>query len=681
MGKLTYTYNNMPLSNYCTENDLNYNSIKTRIYHLKREYPDKTIEEIIELAINYKKKPNNKYYYQGIKLTDYCKANDLNASTIRDRIKVLSERNPQKTLDEIIEMAINFEPETNNIYFYEGICLTDYCKENNLNIDTIRSKMSKFREKYPKKTTDNIIKMAINDTSVPKNTKYFYKKKPLKTYCIENNLNYESIKSKITRLKKKYPNKKTAQIIRLALNDKKTTKNTKYFYKKKTLKTYCEENNLNYGTIKTRIGNLKREYPDKKINQIIKLAINYNKKTNNRYYYDGMTLTKYCEKNNISYKLIIDRIKKKRKKNPNLTDDELVFDALYKENELVKYYYKDKSLHEYCFINGYNYNAICSRIYRKINNNEEFNIESIVEDYEKDFYKHKFINIMSKEKYENNDEIKMSCDYIGVSYDDVINLYVNNYNIKDAIHIIYFFGTTNEKNIRTISLEKVNETKKQLDNIESLYETKEKMDENLLLFYKLYKCNLYDTRKIIIKDLNSNLYKIIYTTFEILNIPRKKENIDDVYNEMILKLYGILDRCYSLNKFQFLKFINENLKYYCMDYCKNNLLFNNISLDSILFGNKPVYNYIDSNNYEKDEILDFEISLDGYFCEEINKIIETLDKNSLKFIKLKYVYRYDNEFIASTLNLTAQEVIDLEQKILAYLRNDVNILTLKKEKR
>ena len=68
--KSKYRYNGMTLKEYCNTNSILYSKITSKIYKLEKKYPDKTIDEIITLALENKR--ICKYYYNGMTLRDYC---------------------------------------------------------------------------------------------------------------------------------------------------------------------------------------------------------------------------------------------------------------------------------------------------------------------------------------------------------------------------------------------------------------------------------------------------------------------------------------------------------------------------------------------------------------------------------------------------------------------------------
>ena len=70
----------------------------------------------------------SKYFYNGIPLSKYCKDNDINISTIRSRIwkKKQSKKYENYTEQEIVDMVIEAYGSAIK-YMYKGISLRQYC--------------------------------------------------------------------------------------------------------------------------------------------------------------------------------------------------------------------------------------------------------------------------------------------------------------------------------------------------------------------------------------------------------------------------------------------------------------------------------------------------------------------------------------------------------------------------
>ena len=78
----------------------------------------------------------------------------------------------------------------------------------------------------------------------------------------------------------------------------------RYYYDGKTLKDYCNDNHMNYMSICTNIQRLKRKYPNKDRNEILKIAITTYGKGNIKYIYKGESLYDYCKNNGLDYGVI-----------------------------------------------------------------------------------------------------------------------------------------------------------------------------------------------------------------------------------------------------------------------------------------------------------------------------------------------------------------------------------------
>ena len=87
-------------------------------------------------------------------------------------------------------------------YFYHGIPLSKYCKDNNINISTIRARIWKKKQskKYENYTEQEIVNMVIE--AYHSAIKYMYKGMSLRQYCLANGINIGTINSRINNLKK-----------------------------------------------------------------------------------------------------------------------------------------------------------------------------------------------------------------------------------------------------------------------------------------------------------------------------------------------------------------------------------------------------------------------------------------------------------------------------------------------
>lgn len=148
----------------------------------------------------------NKYFYEGIPLSKYCKDHDIKLSTITARIwkKKQNKKYENYTDQEIVNLVMKTRGGTTK-YMYQGISLRQYCLENELNPKTIESRIHKLKNENKNLKNDDLVKLALEEFD-NKNFKFFYKGIPLKQYCEEHpEINYNTIRSFINTEKAKNP--------------------------------------------------------------------------------------------------------------------------------------------------------------------------------------------------------------------------------------------------------------------------------------------------------------------------------------------------------------------------------------------------------------------------------------------------------------------------------------------
>lgn len=128
MQENKFFYNGIPLTKYCKDNDINVNTIRTRIWKKKqsKKYENLTDQEIVNMVVE-AYGTSIKYMYKGISLRQYCIDNDICYRTIMGRINYLKKKNYNLSPDELVLLSMD-EFENNNFkYFYQGIPLIEYC--------------------------------------------------------------------------------------------------------------------------------------------------------------------------------------------------------------------------------------------------------------------------------------------------------------------------------------------------------------------------------------------------------------------------------------------------------------------------------------------------------------------------------------------------------------------------
>ena len=159
--------------------------------------------------------------------------------------------------------------------------------------------------------------------------KYFYNGIPLSKYCKDNNINIRTIRSRIWKKKqsKKYENYPEQKIVDMVIEAYGSA--IKYMYKGITLRQYCLDNGINIGTINSRINNLRKQNRNLSNNELVILAMEEFDNKNFRFFYEGVPLKEYCESHpEINYSSIRTYVNRGKEKNPDLSDEKLLRNSI-----------------------------------------------------------------------------------------------------------------------------------------------------------------------------------------------------------------------------------------------------------------------------------------------------------------------------------------------------------------
>ena len=157
----------------------------------------------------------SKYFYNGIPLSKYCKDNNINISTIRSRIwkKKQNRKYKNYTEQEIVDMVIEAYGSGSIKYMYKGISLRQYCLDNGINLGTINSRINNLKKQNSKLTNDELVILAMEEFD-NQNFRFFYHGIPLKKYCESHpEINYNTIRTYINREKSKNPKLSDEELI------------------------------------------------------------------------------------------------------------------------------------------------------------------------------------------------------------------------------------------------------------------------------------------------------------------------------------------------------------------------------------------------------------------------------------------------------------------------------------
>ena len=365
----------------------------------------------------------SKYFYNGIPLSKYCKDNNINISTIRARIwkKKQSKKYKNYTEQEIVDMVIEAYGSAIK-YMYKGITLRQYCLDNGINIGTINSRINNLRKQNEKLSNDELVILAMEEFD-NKNFRFFYKDVPLKEYC-ENHpeINYNTIRTYINREKERKPELSDEELIEQYLN-KEHKGIYKYYYLGIPLKQYCDENNLSYRNIITYISRYRNtdNFKDLNDDEFVEAIMDQYQPFEPKYLYKGLTLREYCIQNDLSYYSVVSFVKRGLAKDSTKSIDDLIDEGIKTINRYgIIYYYKGIPLKDYAESKNLNASSIrCTILRRQLRSDKPLQeiIDECVESYQK----------FSIKYYYNEIPLLTYCNSIGLNYNTVIQKYLYEY--------------------------------------------------------------------------------------------------------------------------------------------------------------------------------------------------------------------------------------------------------------
>lgn len=373
----------------------------------------------------------SKYFYNGIPLSKYCKDNDINISTIRSRIwkKKQSKKYENYTEQEIVDMVIEAYGSAIK-YMYKGISLRQYCLDNGINIGTINSRINNLRKQNEKLSNDELVILAMEEFD-NKNFRFFYKGVPLKEYCESYpEINYNTIRTYINREKEKNPELSDEELIEQCL-DKEHKGIYKYYYLGIPLKQYCDENNLSYRNLITYMSRYRNTDNFKGLSddEFVEAIMDQYQPFEPKYLYKGLTLREYCIQNDLSYYSVVSFVKSRLAKGSTKSIDDLIDEGIKTINRYgIIYYYKGIPLKDYAEQNDLNASSIrCAILRKQLRSNKPLQeiINECVESYQK----------FSIKYYYNGIPLLTYCNNIGLNYNTIIQRYLYEYADKTDIDI------------------------------------------------------------------------------------------------------------------------------------------------------------------------------------------------------------------------------------------------------
>ena len=655
-----YIYEGIPLREYCREHDISFSMVQSRIFRYKQKHPELSDDELVTYAMKEFKNHNYKYYYQGISLIDYCRKNNRSYQVVYGRILNKKKTNPELSDEELVIYALeDYHLPERGKYYYRGITLVEYCKNNQLAYTTFRNRILRYKQKHPELSDDELVIYAIENFE-NRACKYYYQGILLTEYCRIHQLNYGHIYYRILELKEIFPDLSNDELVIYAVEKYKENAQ-KYSYHGIELQEYCQKNHLNYRTILWRILKQQRKFPQLPIQQIVDDVVN-RFTIYNRYYYQGMPLKKYCALKDIHCKTVLVRISKQRKVNPQLTDDELVSYVLenFKYSK-YKYYYDGMLLSEYCRLHNIKYQAILARIHKILQDERylEKQIDEVVglaiNRYEKRKYFDQLSQIFVSLKKENDIlNIEQYCQFLHISLDNVETLHCLNYSYFQAISMIWYFSDYFDENGDKML------TESRLQDIYSLLDT-DLCTRSYYELMALYKCQILDTRNVILEVEEPFLRKIIQSLLSQYDISISFEQFHDALDELKVRSLEIIDRNYSNLEGQVVGYFNSSIRGYFLQYMKSNLMH----IDSLDEEIK------DDGKTRLDNLMSKPVVVDQSFSEEMLDILKELSEEEIRFVLLKFQENISDEELARLYHFSLEEVQEMEKGVLQNIKEKI----------
>ena len=499
-------------------------------------------------------------------------------------------------------------------------------------------------------------------------TKYTYEGIPLHQYCQNNGLNYSAQVKKIKRYRQKHPNLSTEKLIQMAIANLGAM--TMYYYEGIPLYQYCQKNGLNYSVQVNKIKKYRQKHPNLYTEELVQMVMT-SLGTRNIYYYQGITLYKYCHQHNLNYETIIRRITRNRTSNPNLSTEELIEQALF-QAPMVKYFYDGKSLYQYCQEKGFDINLVSDKIKRMLANNSCLTLEQAIDDSVKYYITKRYLqnlskvfNYLRKKETINEETLESIINFLDIDRKNLKEIHQKyKFKISTAVAIIWHFHDSESP--LAISENKIREVLILIRKIENVSD-KDAKDMDFADLFKLYKSGLLDTRYFMVLRERDFIYFNIYKTMNDYSLNLSRDILDDIYDETCTFFLEVIERIENNVIGKVITYINKAIKGFLID-CFNALKDNhqNLSLQSA-----------DINTNGEGKSLMERISITSTestdFSNETIEFIGYSDELSQMFILYKYQENLNYEEIAQLLQMNIDEVKKLEHDLLLELRKNDNL--------
>ncbi|MBR4830602.1 MAG: hypothetical protein IKZ96_02410 [Bacilli bacterium] len=372
LSKTKYFYKDVDLDTVAKQNNLNIFSLESDIGFQRRNFPKKEVQLIVNQVVENAIKSQKKYYYKNVPVKKWCETHYI------DYGQLVHDANNSKT-NPSGDKAKFYHDMLSNIEKYEGltygnILFITYCIQNSITYYTAIKNFIKIKEKFPDKSDEEVIKMALD---------------AIKNHHGINKLFKE--KKKGDKQPKKTPKIKEVKTIKSSDEYVEEEKEEKVVYKYKgfNIKRVCYSIGLSLSRFTKKINDELSKSKTKNIDFIIETIVMEKLYSfPELYIYNNKLLLDYCLENNIDYREVVHYIV--TNEDPELSKQEKVNQAIKKYNDrrsaynigrIIKYLKAKKNidineLKQVCDITDLDFKTImenkASHIIRRYDLNDNF---------------------------------------------------------------------------------------------------------------------------------------------------------------------------------------------------------------------------------------------------------------------------------------------------------------------
>ena len=177
----------------------------------------------------------------------------------------------------------------------------------------------------------------------------------------------------------------------------------------------------------------------------------------------------------------------------------------------------------------------------------------------------------------------------------------------------------------------------------------------------LYKCQILDTRNVILEVEEPFLRKIIQSLLSQYDISISFEQFHDALDELKVRSLEIIDRNYSNLEGQVVGYFNSSIRGYFLQYMKSNLMH----IDSLDEEIK------DDGKTRLDNLMSKPVVVDQSFSEEMLDILKELSEEEIRFVLLKFQENISDEELARLYHFSLEEVQEMEKGILQNIKEKI----------